>query len=114
VLLILTGVLLLVFLRRRRRRQALVELPLPDTRSPETKFSQIDPATMPLAKPPAVAPPPPGIYPFNANGTDGLILVQYPHMPPVSEASDIPRVGLPQASIITQPAVVNHRYSGRG
>jgi hypothetical protein len=106
VLLLLTGFLLLVFLRRRRRRQALVEPPLPDTRSPETKFSQIDPATMPLAKPPAVAPPP-GIYPFNANGTDGLILVQYPHMPPVSEASDIPRVGVPQASIITrgQPSI---------
>ncbi|KIJ92688.1 hypothetical protein K443DRAFT_13423 [Laccaria amethystina LaAM-08-1] len=91
VLLILAGVLSLVFLRRRRRRQARVEPPLPDTRAPET---DVDWATMPHAKPPAVlAPPPPGIYPG-----------QHPYMPPpVSEAS---RVGLPQASIITQPAVV--------
>jgi hypothetical protein len=99
VLLILAGDLSLVFLRRRRRRQAPVEPPLPDTRAPQAGFSQIDPtsdidwATMPLAKPPAVAPPPTAIY-----------LGQHPYMPPpVSEAS---RVGLPQAPMITQPAVV--------
>lgn len=102
-----------VFLRRRRRLQARVESPLPDTRGPEAQVSQIEPtsginlATMPPATAPTVASPPPGFYPFNASGTDGLILGQHPYMrPPIPEASDIPRVGLPHASIIAQPPVV--------
>ncbi|EDR04943.1 uncharacterized protein LACBIDRAFT_303842 [Laccaria bicolor S238N-H82] len=61
---------------------------------------------MPLAKPSAIASPPSGVYPFNANTTDSLILDQTPYMlPPVPQAFDNPRVGLPQASISTQPAV---------
>ena len=99
------------FLRRRRQQQARVEAPLPDT--PEAQVSQIEPtsgiilATMPPATPRAVASPPPGFYPFNASGTDGLVLGQRPYMqPPVAEASEIPMVGLPHASIIAQPAVV--------
>lgn len=86
---------------------------MPATRGPEAQVSQIEPtsginwATMPPATPPTLASPPPGFYPFNASGTDGLILGQRPYMPPaVPEASDIPRVGLPHASIIAQPAVV--------
>jgi hypothetical protein len=86
---------------------------LPDTRGPEAQVSQIEPssginwATMPPATPPTVASPPPGFYPFNTSGTDALILGQHPYMPPpVPEASDIPSVGLPHASIIAQPAVV--------
>lgn len=111
MLLVLAGVLSLVVLRRRRRRQARVEPPLPDTRFPEKAridpTSDIDWATILLAKPPTVARPLPDFYLSNANGTDGLILGQRPYMPPsVPDSSDIPRVGFPRVSIITQPAVV--------
>ena len=112
MLLILIGVLSLVFLRRRRRRRDRVEPPLPDTRAVETEFSQINPtsdinwATMPPTTSPTVASPPPGFYPFIAGGTDGLVLGQLPYMqPPIAEVSDIPKIGLPHAPIIAQPAV---------
>ena len=108
MLLILTVVLLLVFLRRRGRRQARVESPLPDETklSPFNSTSGIDRATMPLAEPSAVASPPPGLYPFHENATDSLTSSHKLYMPPpVPQAFDTPRVGLPQASITVQSAV---------